>query len=86
MKEKEQEYPIEYYNNPDTYYAAAFGLAAFFILFDSFQYHSPRIHLIQATPGCRSPCSLLIYLNKNNVTGRNRICRNYVLQKRNAKI
>lgn len=29
MKDKQQKYLLEHYNNPDTYYAAAFGFAAF---------------------------------------------------------
>lgn len=32
MKDRQQKYLLEHYNNPDTYYAATFGFAAFFYI------------------------------------------------------
>lgn len=57
MKDKQQKYLLEHYNNPDTYYAAAFGFAAFFILSCFFKYYYYKIYAIRGTPGCRSPCN-----------------------------
>ena len=47
MKDRQQKYLLEHYNNPDTYYAATFGFAAFFILSCFFKYRYYKLYAIK---------------------------------------